>query len=480
MKLLALTIALLLITSMALAQTASERVVTDIRLVDPVAQEVRAVSLHLADGRIAAIGAPDGDEFPAELPRWRGEGRFALAGLFDGSVYGQTQVSPGHRDRLLPEDTARLLLAAGITTYIDLDASAEAGVRRDGSRVREGARALRGGPVLTALDGVGSEIPGAVQLRDAEHARQFLIELLGESGGRRPDRLSVIFDRGRNRRGLVVPILEVILEEAGDLPVAVYVGTWRDAHEALDAGARWLVQIPPGPAPEPILQQVASIRPWWTPVVSVGMDFMALMADEELRIDEAFVRALPPEMRADYGQVRVPQGRLTEARLQNEDRLVALAALDSHGVRWVAGSQSGGLGTAHGWSLLREFEWWRRAGLTPWTVLLGATLNGAELMRIEAGLLEPGAQADFVLYAASPVEDAGELARPQVIFMAGELLNPASLAAAVRHSVTEEIPPDPLPGGNLWSLLIIAVAGFAVLLFLRRLVRRAAANALEQ
>jgi imidazolonepropionase-like amidohydrolase len=478
-KPLTFTVALMIVASMAGAQSGSERIVTDIRLVDPVEQEVRAGSLHLAEGRIVAIGSPEGDEFPAELPRWRGEGRFALAGLFDASVYGQLQVSPGHRDRLQPDDTARLLLAAGVTTYIDLDASPEAGVRRADSAVREGARALRGGPVLTALDGVGSEIPGAVQLRDVEHAHQFLAQLLAKSSDRRPDRLSVMFDRGRNRRGLAVPILDAILEEAGDLPVAVYVGTWRDAHDALGAGARWLVQIPPGSVPQPLLEQVALIRPHWTPALSVGMDFMALMADEELRNDEAFVRALPPEMRADYGQVRVPQGHLTEARLQNEDRLTALVALDSHGVRWVGGSQSGGLGTAHGWSLLREFEWWGRAGLSPWTVLLGATLNGTELMGLEAGL-KPGATADFVLYKQSPVEEIGELGRPEVVFMAGEPWNLASLAAAVHHSLTEEVPADPLPGGNLWSLLIIAVSGFTVLLFLRHLVRRAAANTLEQ
>jgi len=475
-KPLTLFAALMLVVS---AASASDRVVTDLQLVDPLLQEVRAASLHLVDGRIVAIGAPDGTEFPAELPRWNGEGHFALAGLFDGSVYGQIQVSPGHRDRLLPGDTARLLLAAGVTTCIDLDASEETRARRAESVTGGGARVLLGGPVLTAVDGVGSEIPGAVELRDAEHAREILRELLEQPGVSRPDRLSVIFDRGRNRRGLVVPILEVILDEAGDLPVAVYVGTWRDVHEALEAGARWLVQVPPASVPEPVLELVAATRPHWTPAVSVGMDFMALMADEELRQDECFVRAVPQEMRADYGQVRVPQGRLSEARLQNEDRLAALAALDARGVRWVAGSQSGGLGTAHGWSLLRELQSWTRAGLPARTVLLGATHNGTELMGIEAGL-RPGAPADFVLYLESPLEQIGTLAHPQIVFMAGEPEHPASLAAGVQHLLTEEIPHNPLPGGNMWSLLMMAVGGFAILLFLRRLVKRAAQKALEQ
>ena len=479
MKPLNLLVCLTLVVSMASTASMADRVVTDLQLVDPVQREVRAASLHLADGRIVAIGGPDGTEFPAGLPRWPGEGRFAVAGLFDGSVYGQIQVSPGHRDRLLPADTARLLLAAGVTTYVDLDASPDSGLRRSGTIARAGARVLVGGPVLTPVDGVGSEIPGAVQLRDVAHAREFLRELLRRSGRSRPDRLSVIFDRGRNRRGLVVPILEAILDEAGDLPVAVYVGAWRDVNEALESGARWLVQIPPGPIPEPVLDLVEATHPYWTPAVSVGMDFMALMADEELREDEAFVRALPPEMRADYGQVRAPQGRLSEARIRNEDRLTVLAALDGRGVRWVAGSQSGGLGTAHGWSLLRELQSWSRAGLAAWTVLLGATHNGNALMGIGDGL-SPGSPADFVLYAESPVEQIDTLARPQIVFVAGEPVHPDALAQAVHHSLTEEIPRNPLPGGNMWSLLLIAVGGFAVLLFLRRLVKRAAANALEQ
>jgi hypothetical protein len=51
--------------------------------------------------------------------------------------------------------------------------------------------------------------------------------------------------------------------------------------------------------------------------------------------------------------------------------------------------------------------------------------------------------------------------------------------AGVRHALTEEVPENPLPGGYRWSLLILAVLGFAVLLGLRHLVKRAAANAAE-
>ena len=144
----------------------------------------------------------------------------------------------------------------------------------------------------------------------------------------------------------------------------------------------------------------------------------------------------------------------------------------------IAGSQSGGLGTAHGWTLLRELEWWRRAGIGTWDILAGATVHGAARLGVPVGFATD-VPANFTLYAGSPVEDPGELFRPEVVFVAGEPTEPDALASAVRHVLTEDVPENPLPGDNNWSLLIIAVVGFTVLLGLRRLVKRAAANAAD-
>lgn len=262
------------------------------------------------------------------------------------------------------------------------------------------------------------------------------------------------------------------------MPVGVYVGTWRDVNDALEAGADWLVQIPPGPPPGPVLELIREKRPAWTPTVAVGMDFMALMAESTLRDSAALARALPVEMRTDYGEVRVPQSRLSETRLQNTDRLAALVALHRAGATLVAGSQSGGLGTAHGFTFARELEAWARAGVEVWDVLAGATVHGAQRLGIEAGFRE-GSRADFSLFAGSPLEDLGRLADPDFVFVGGRREVPRSLASRVNHSLAEDIPRNPLPGGNRWSLLIIAVVGFAVLLGLRQLIRRAAAKALD-
>lgn len=442
----------------ATAAGATELVVTDLRLLDPVNQTVRAASLHLLDGKIVAVGTADGSEWDAALPRWAGSGRFATRGFVDVSTVSSVQVSPGHRDALTAESARMLFLAAGVHRIMDLQAG------------RATAFAAAAGPALVAPGGVGAELPGAIGLANPQAARAAVGDLIKEN----PARISVFMDRGRNRRGLDAATLAAVLEAAGTVPVAVYVGTWRDVHDALAAGARWIVQIPTGPVPPPVLEQVQSLRPMWTPALAVGTDFMALMSVDSLRTAPALVRALPEAMRADYGQVRVQQARLSAARVEQDDRLRTLVALHAAGATLTAGSQSGGLGTAHGWSLLRELQWWSRAGIDGWTILAAATQEGAGAEGFVAG-----AVADFNLYAASPVDRASGYFEPEVVFVAGEPRFPDGLAARASHRLTEDIPANPLPGGNRWSLLLISVGGFGLLLFLRRLVKRAATRALD-
>ncbi len=64
-------------------------------------------------------------------------------------------------------------------------------------------------------------------------------------------------------------------------------------------------------------------------------------------------------------------------------------------------------------------EW----GLTPLRAMQAATASGSELLRLPlVGTVEPGKEADVVLYAGNPLEDIGALLSPHLVMKAGDVV----------------------------------------------------------
>ena len=78
-----------------------------------------------------------------------------------------------------------------------------------------------------------------------------------------------------------------------------------------------------------------------------------------------------------------------------------LAKLSAAGVRITVGTDGN-----RPWGPHEEMEDMVIAGMTPMQVLVAATRNGAELLRLaDAGTLQTGKSADFIVLDANPVED---------------------------------------------------------------------------
>ncbi|MEE4298694.1 MAG: amidohydrolase family protein [Pseudomonadales bacterium] len=77
----------------------------------------------------------------------------------------------------------------------------------------------------------------------------------------------------------------------------------------------------------------------------------------------------------------------------------------NHGGRVVTGSDSGFIFKLFGFGYVRELELLQEAGFHPLEVIQAATLNGAELLGLEAeiGSIVPGKRADIVLVPENPV-----------------------------------------------------------------------------
>lgn len=471
------TIHLLLLASVA---SAADLVLLRARCLDPLARTVDERSLWIRDGVIEALGTPDGGDLPPEsagTPRFDLASGYVLPGLADAWVHAGTQRSPGHRDLVGARGTARLMLAAGVVEFVDVHLEGEALLTRE--RIRSGeahlARMRVGGPLITAQGGVGSDFPGARQVRDLAGMTALVDSLAALPPTLRPDLVAVVFDGARREPRLSRDLLERALERASaaQLEVAVQVGTWRDAFDALGSGATWLVQLPFGPAPEALRELLADREVIWTPTLAVGLDFAELVADPSLRQDPLLAVLLPDLLLQDYAQVRIPQGRLTEVRQRSETLASTLAFLRENGVRLRAGSAAGALGTAFGWSLLRELEWMVRLGVDPWEALASAMPSGGPAKTSFA----VGAPGDLLVLPRSPLEDLSALRALEAVVFAGERLDPRAIAAVVEREIEEEIPPSPLPFGGRVPLIVVVAGGFALLLMVRRAIKRAAAHA---
>jgi imidazolonepropionase-like amidohydrolase len=86
----------------------------------------------------------------------------------------------------------------------------------------------------------------------------------------------------------------------------------------------------------------------------------------------------------------------------------------------------------HGPSVFREMALMQSAGLTPLQVLQSATVNAAEVIGSDIGLIAPGKRADLVVLDADPLRDVENLSHASLVFKNGTAFHPAELMATVR------------------------------------------------
>jgi imidazolonepropionase-like amidohydrolase len=457
------------------------------RFVDPGSREIHQGTLWLRDGQVVALTGesdvpPDID--PSSVTVLDLEGRWVLPLLCDLRVYPGQNRSPGHREILGVENSARLLLFAGIGSFVDVHTREEARQLRNLQRQSRfhSARIAVGGPPLSSPGGRGMDFDVPAQsVADSAEAQAMISEWRDRPAAERPDLVNLIHDRSQGRPSLDPVVLRTLIHAARELglPCAVEVGTWADAREALEAGARIVVHLPPGPIPPDVIR-LAERRPvQWIPTVAVALDFRRLLSEPEI-LERPLLRALvPAELLDDYPKVRIPQLRYAEGRELQRELTRSLHTLRAAGVQILAGSDAGGIGTFLGYSLHRELQWLHELGLDPWEVLDAATISAAAVVGRTIGY-EPGALADFMILRASPLDEIRATEQIELVIHRGELVDRERLREAVLRNVVEEGPPAPWKSGGGLRLFAFVVAGFAALLLLRRWIRRAAAQAAQE
>jgi hypothetical protein len=139
---------------------------------------------------------------------------------------------------------------------------------------------------------------------------------------------------------------------------------------------------------------------------------------------------MPPSVRRGMlaGEMDITEENAARYARSAQALLKMIAKLHAAGVPLVAGTDA-----MAGFTLHRELELYRQAGISNADVLRIATLGSARVAgkEAQAGSISVGKQADFVLLAANPLEDISAVRQTLAVFKGDRWYEPARLYEAV-------------------------------------------------
>ena len=422
----------LLIVSGSTAGAAS-LLLSNAHIIDPAIQQEYLGYVLIEDAHVAEVRKTRPADFHGQEVDLAG--KYLIPGLVDAHVHSEGNRAPiGEPDEEFgPEETARRMLYAGVTAYLDLGLDADTIFD---ARARQRTGALPGADIYAAgpvFIGAGRrENHGGARLAETpEQARHALDEL----AAMHPDVVKLIFDWAGGRRTMSAEVMRALVEHARKLGLktVVHIGTWENARLAVQAGPTAITHLDDNAAfPAEVARSMGEQRIFSIPTMAVQQDFLNILEDHRI-LDSPLLHAVAGDALIEsYRRLDpVAYADCPTCNWQREGRKhygVSLGRLLSAGVRVVAGSDTGNLGTFQGFSLHRELVVLNQWGLSPWQALAAATTHAYELLGLNMGF-KPGAEATFVVLDASPLTDITNTQRIDRILVRGKWVDREALRA---------------------------------------------------
>ena len=413
------------------AANAGSLLLSNARIVDPAAHREYIGCVLIRDSHVVDVLERRPADFQGEEVDLTG--KYLMPGLVDAHVHSEGNRAPiGEPDEEFgPDETARRMLYAGVTAYLDLGLNAD---RIFDARERQrrgelvGADIYAAGPVFIGI-GRQANHPGALVAETPEEARRALDGL----ATRRPDVVKLIFDWARDRRTMSAEVMRALIEHARELGLktVVHIGTWENARLAAQERPTAITHLDDNAAiTAEVARAIGEQRIFSIPTMAVQQDFLNILEDHSI-LDSPLLRAVASTTLIESYRALDPVtfADCPTCNWQREGRKyyrTSLRRLLDAGVRIVAGSDTGNLGTFQGFSLHRELMVLNQWGLTPWQALAAATTHAYELLGLNMGF-KRGAEATFVVLDASPLTDVANTQRIERILLRGQWVDREAL-----------------------------------------------------
>jgi imidazolonepropionase-like amidohydrolase len=429
-------LAALLLATFSWPSVAAGLLLTNAHLVDPATKTIAVAHVHIEGAKVVEISTEPPPGFDGEIVDL--QGKYLLPGLVDAHVHSGWNRGPiGAPDEELGiEETARRMLIAGVTAYLDLGSHANRIFPvRDEQRLGNLALAAdiyAAGPVFVSIGRPGAG-NGPIIVQTRAEARRELDRL----AAKHPDVIKLVFDWARERRTMDEEVMRALVGHAQELHLktVVHIGTWENARLAVDAGATAITHLDDtAEFPEALTEAMAAKHVFSIPTMAVQQDFLDILEDHRL-LDNPLLRLVAGEDLLNGYRALDPNefANCPTCRWQREGRKhygISLSRLAHAGAPIVAGSDSGNLGTFQGFSLHRELILLHQWGLSAWDALAAGTSRAYELLGLNIGF-SPGADATFLVLSASPLDDIANTQRIERILFHGQWVDRTALVA--RH-----------------------------------------------
>ena len=410
---------------------------------------IRNGSIVIDAGRIRDVGPRNEVRVPNNAQVVDARGKWVVPGLIDAHVHfsqsGGLYTRPDEIDLRSRRPYAKEMewikerlpytfekyLASGVTGVVDCGGPMwNFDVREIASRTKRAPRVAVAGPLISTFlpPTTPTDDPDIVKPNSPAEAR----DLVRRQLDRQPDLIKLWWiRRPGDNLDQQTEIMSAAIEEskARRVRVAVHATELETAKAALRSGADILVHsVTDRLVDNEFINLVKSRDILYITTLWVE-DGYRMVFNQQIALNDIEQKTGDPEVIATWSDLaKIPQNEIPGGIPRvppAPKRPVAydnLMLLESAGVRVVAGTDAGNIGTLHGPSLHRELELMAAAGVRPMEIIVSATKNAAAVMgrQAEVGTLEKGKYADLVILDADPLADIKNTRKIFKVMKAGE------------------------------------------------------------